>query len=90
MLKLIHWDVDINPDKTYVILKSSRSRAIADFEIRFGNTSIEPSPVVKVLGMSIDSGLTFESHISSVIRRCYATLGGLSKMTRKLPERVKR
>ena len=81
----------INPDKTYVTpIESSRSRATEEFNIRFGDVSIQPSPVVKVLGMSIDRGLSFEPHISSVIRRCYATLGGLSKMTVKLPESVKR
>ena len=81
----------INPDKTYVALvKSSRRRSISDFSISFGDVIIKPSPEVKILGMSVDSGLKFDSHISSVIRRCYATLGGLSKMTGKLPESVKK
>ena len=81
----------INPDKTYVtLIKSNRRRSTGEFAVNFGDVTINPSPVVKVLGMAVDSGLKFDSHISSVIRRCYATLGGLSKMTGKLPESVKK
>ena len=43
-----------------------------------------------MLGMMVDSNLTFEAHISAVIRRCYATLGGLTKLPRSLPENVKK
>ena len=81
----------INPNKTDLILiKSARRRALPEFSIRFGEVNIKPSSKVKVLGMTVDGGLTFEAQVSSVVRRCYATLGGLSKMTGKLPETVKK
>ena len=40
--------------------------------------------------MTVDGGLSFEGHVSNVVRRCYATLGGLSKLAHKLPEAVKK
>ena len=61
-----------------------------NFSIRFGEAQIHPSATVKVLGVTVDSHLTFEVQISSVIRRCYATIGGLSKLSRSLPEEVKK
>ena len=81
----------INPNKTdLTVIKSTKRKATSEFSIRFGDASIRPSPTVKVLGMTVDGGLTFEAHVSGVVRRCYATLGGLSKMTGKLPEAVKK
>ena len=38
----------------------------------------------------VDSNLTFEDQISTVIRRCYATIGGLAKLSRSLPENIKK
>jgi len=38
----------------------------------------------------VDSGLTFDDHVSLVIRRSYATLGGLSKLSKRLPKEVKK
>ena len=40
--------------------------------------------------MILDSNLSFDAQVSSVIRRCYATIGGLAKLARSLPEEVKR
>ena len=81
----------INPTKTdLTLIKSSQRRLTSEFYVLFGGINIRPSPKVKVLGMDIDEGLTFEAHASSVVRRCYATLGGLSKMAGKLPEEVKK
>ena len=45
---------------------------------------------MKILGVVVDSGLTFEDHVSLVIRRCYATLEGLSKLSKRLPKEVKK
>ena len=81
----------INPNNTdLVLIKSSKRQLSYEFSVQFGDVSIRPSPAVKVLGMDVDGGLTFEKHVSSIVRRCYATLGGLSKMAGKLPEPVKK
>ena len=81
----------INPAKTdLVLIKSKRRQVNNPFSITIGDAKIEPSSSTKVLGMMVDSSLTFEAHISAVIRRCYATIGGLSKFSRSLPESVKK
>ena len=55
---------------------------------------INPSFHTKLLGVETDQLLSFQNHISVIVRKCYATLGGLSlslsKMTRKLPQCIKK
>ena len=90
-----HWFVQnclkINPIKTdLLVMKSRRRRLESEINVRFEGTVIQPSANAKILGVIVDSGLTFESHVSAVIRRCYATLGGLSKSARGLPREVKK
>lgn len=81
----------INPTKTDLLLvKSKRRKLNHSFTIRFGQAQIHPSAAVKVLGVIIDDSLTFEAQISSVIRRCYATMGGLAKFSRAIPEEIKK
>ena len=81
----------INPTKTdLVLIESKRRKESNSFSITVGDTKIEPSSSTKVLGMIVDSNLTFEAQISAVIRRCYATIGGLAKLSRSLPENVKK
>ena len=81
----------INPTKTdLVLIKSKRRKESNHFSITIGDVKIEPSSSTKILGMMVDSNLTSEAHISAVIRRCYATLGGLTKLSRSLPENVKK
>ena len=81
----------INPAKTDLVLVKSKKRHLShDFRVKFNEAKIHPSPSAKVLGVTVDSNLTFEAHISSVIRRCYATMGGLAKLARSLPEEVKK
>ena len=83
--------LEINPTKTdLVVVKSQRRRLGTEFTVQFGGAMIRPSATTKILGVMVDSGLTFESHITAVIRRCYATLGGLSRSARDLPRDVKR
>ena len=81
----------INPTKTdLVLIKSKRRKVACPFSIKIGEVEISPSPSTKVLGMVVDDSLTFEAHISAVIKRCNATVGGLAKLSRSLPEEVKK
>ena len=81
----------VNPTKTDLTLVKSKRRLLSSgFDVKFHDVSISPSPAVKVLGVTVDGGLSFEGHVSNVVRRCYATLGGLSKLAHKLPEAVKK
>ena len=81
----------INPTKTDLVIVSSRQRKIEqNFEVRFGDATVLPSQSAKILGISVDSNLTFEKHVSAITQRCYATLSGLSKLSHRLPEPVKK
>ena len=81
----------INPSKTeMVILKSRRQNSDTNFSVQFGGDLVSPSSSVKVLGVVIDSHLTWEKHVSQVVQRCYAVLVGLARMRHRLPEDTKR
>ena len=58
--------------------------------MRFGDATVLPSQSAKILGILVDSNLTFEKHVSAITQRCYATLSGLSKFSHRLPEPVKK
>ena len=76
----------INQAKTeMVILKSRRQNLYSNFPDLFGGVTILPSPSVKVLGVTIDTHLTWESHVTSVVQRCNMLLVGLARM-RSRPE----
>ena len=81
----------INPAKTeMVILKSRRKNLNENFDIYFGNDKISPSHSVKVLGVTIDAHLAWDSHVASVVRRCYSVLVGLARIRHKLPSCTRR
>ena len=70
----------INPTKTEVVLFKTRQRHLAsDFSVSFNNTVLRSSSSAKVLGIVVDENLSWEKQVSLVVKRCYATLHGLSK-----------
>ena len=81
----------INPSKTELLLiKSNKKRCDTNLRVTFGECEITPSEDAKILGVYIDSSLTWEKHVSLVARRCYHILVGLSKLRRKLPYETKK
>ena len=62
-----------------------RSNLNTDLSISFGNDNISPANTVKVLGVVIDSHLSWECQISSVIQKCYCVLIGLARTRFRLP-----
>ena len=81
----------INPAKTdFMLVHSQQRRSMGTFSIDFGSSTIQPSQSVKVLGVIVDKNMTWESHVSTVIKRCYACICGLSKFSRRLTENVKK
>ena len=95
-LKVAHvWFVanslKLNPNKTEILLVKTRQRQTPDsFSITFNGTTLVPSANAKILGIIVDGHLTWESHVSLVVRRCYAALRGLSKMSHSLSRDVKK
>ena len=78
----------INPAKTdFVLIKHKQRRNIPDLEVQFDDVKIKPSTSVKVLGMMIDSDLSFDEHVSLVIRRSYATHRGIVETFKSVAKR---
>ena len=81
----------INPRKTDLLLvRSPRLQLAQNFEVRFGSATVRPSHSVKVLGVTVDSHLDWERHISVIVQRCYSILVGLAKLSRQLPWETKK
>ena len=80
----------INPTKTELILfGTAYTDQTSDFSFSFAGASVKPLPTGKILGVVLlDADLRCEAHVSQVVRRCYATLGGLAKLSNKLPNTV--
>ena len=71
----------MNPDKTCFTLFGTHSslKKASGFHITLSGSNIPPRPSVKVLGVILDQSLTWESHISSVVRKCNAIILSLYK-----------
>ena len=93
---LQHWfslnSLKMNADKTCVTLlgtQNSVDRA-SDFVLRVNNVDIRPTKHIKVLGVLLDQTLSWEPHISSIVRRTNAILVSLFKIRLHLsPEILK-
>ena len=80
----------VNPSKTeMIVIKSRRLNADPNFSVLFGNSEITPAQSVKVLGVTVDSALTWDRHISTIMRRCYCVLIGLSRIRRRMPRQTR-
>ena len=73
-----------------VLVRHRQMHTSLNFKVIFGAAKIKPSASVKILGVAVDKSLTFDDHVSLVIRRCYATPGRLSKLSNRLPKEVKK
>ena len=73
-----------------LIIKSRRNNHDTNFTVSFGIDEIVPSDCVKVLGVTIDSHLTWEGHISTIVARCNCILVSLARLRHKLPKCTRR
>ena len=71
----------MNEGKTDFMLVGSRQnlKKSANFNFKIGDSTILPSEKVKVLGVIIDSKLTWEMHVSAVVQKCNKILVTLYK-----------
>ena len=78
----------LNPNKTEVLIASSVNRfsnwSNNGLSFTVNGKSIEPSEVVKNLGIKFDKNLSFEEHICSVVQACYIQLRNLRALGSKL------
>ena len=78
--------LQINPDKTEMLfIRSQRKNIDTNFRLQFGDSHVSPSQNVRVLGVSIDAFLTWESHITTVIQKCNIIIISIGRMRNKIP-----
>ena len=79
-------DLKLNDNKTdaMVICSSRRRDRPAEQLLTVGECQIAPSPVVKNLGVVLDSHLTMAAHVTSLCRRAYFQIHRIGKIKKFL------
>lgn len=76
----------LNPDKSEVMWCSSkpRKKSLPHDSVRVGSSTIAPSASVRVLGVILDSHLSFEAHISRCVSSCFSALRQIRSIKRSI------
>ena len=77
----------LNTDKTELILFGSRQncRSLTPISIRFREDTICERPSVRNLGVTFDKYLTWDAHVSALVKKCNGILIGLSHVRHQIP-----
>ena len=80
----------LNTSKTEILLLGTRqnTRDLSPVSVRVGGGTIQESHRVKNLGVLFDRHLTWDAHVSNVVRECVGLLIGLRHLRRFLPQRA--
>ena len=80
----------VNAKKTQLIIFGSRPnlRRLPELAVNFSGTQLKPVAEVRNLGVTFDSALSWESHVSELVRQCTGVLIGLSHCRHCLPDGV--
>ena len=76
----------MNPSKTTLLLvgTSHSLKKTSSFHINISDHILTPSPFVKMLGVTVDRLLSWEEHISTIVKKCNSILFCLSKIRHHL------
>ena len=76
----------MNPTKTTLLLVGTPHslKKATSFQLCIGDHVLKPSPFVKMLGVTIDSSLTWEEHTSNVVKKCNSILFCIYKIRHHL------
>jgi len=76
----------MNPDKTTLLLIGTPQslKKSSSFHLNISGNILTPSRSVKMLGVTIDSNLTWENHIANIIKKCNSVLFCLFKIRHHL------
>ena len=82
----------MNPSKTTLLLvgTSQNLKKTTSFHVNFAGHLLTPSPSVKMLGVTIDQSLSWEEHISTVVKKCNSILFCLYKIRHYLTPEVRK
>ena len=81
--------ITVNPQKTMtLIIPPKITDPSPDIDIQFLNSSISANDQIKYLGITIDSKLNFEEHISIVAKKISRSLGVMCKLRNVLPPKA--
>ncbi|XP_058233510.1 probable RNA-directed DNA polymerase from transposon BS isoform X2 [Hemibagrus wyckioides] len=72
----------LNSDKTEVLVlgpHAARSE-LSDYRVTVDGLSVSSCPAVKVLGVIIDSGLSFDAHVDNITRVAFFHLSNIAKI----------
>ena len=80
----------VNAGKTQLIVFGSRQnlRKLPDFRVSFCDAELQPCAQVGNLGVTFDSTLSWDAHVSEISRRCTGLLIGLSHARHCLPDGI--
>ena len=80
----------VNTSKTQLIVFGSRQklRKLPDFSVTFRDAALQPCSQVGNLGVTFDSTLSWDAHVSDFCRRCTGLLIGLSHARHCLPDGI--
>ena len=80
-------ELKLNPDKTEFIIigdKHTRESPMPKLPIIFLKSSITSPEEVKILGVTFNSGNTFDNHIGKICHACYSHLRNLQHICKFL------
>ena len=77
----------VNTGKTELIVCGSRQncRGMRPTSIRFREDIVRESPTVRNLGVLFDKNLSWDSHVSALVKKCNGILIGLSHVRHQIP-----
>ena len=80
----------LNASKTEILLLGTRqnTRDLSPVSVRVSGETVQESPCVRNLGVLFDRHLTWDAHVSDVVRKCVGLLIGLRHLRRYLPRHV--
>ena len=80
----------LNTSKTEILLLGTRqnTRGLSPVSVRVGGGTVRESQHVKNLGVLFDRHLSWDAHVSDVVRKSVGLLIGLRHLSRYLPRRV--
>ena len=78
----------LNDDKTEFIVFGTQNalRSVSEWTVSVGDVEVLPSRTVRNIGAMMDSALTMQPHVHSVIKSCYVQMRNLSKIRKYLTE----